>query len=58
MEKEDWQHIAKWIGWVYLPIIILAVVVFLLVEWNAYKVAPDPQVLGESKETSTTPRLQ
>lgn len=37
MQKEDWQRIAKWIGWVYLPIIILIIIVFALVEWNSIK---------------------
>lgn len=41
MKKEDWQRIAKWIGWVYLPIVILAALVFLLVEWNAYRLSHD-----------------
>jgi hypothetical protein len=54
MQKEDWQRIAKWIGWVYLPIVILAVLVFLLVEWNAYRLSHRDGVPLQSAVASTT----
>ncbi len=30
MKKEDWLIVAKWAGYAYLPIALLAIVVFLL----------------------------
>ncbi len=30
--------VAKWVGYIYLPIALLAVGIFLLIEWNAHKI--------------------
>jgi len=38
MEKEDWLRVAKWIGYVYLPIVLLIAGIFLLVQWQSKKV--------------------
>ena len=54
MQKEDWQRIAKWIGWVYLPIIILAAVVFVLVEWNSIKLEEIKKAHPELGALATT----
>lgn len=34
MEKEDWKKIIRWAGYVYIPIILLIIGIFILVEWN------------------------
>lgn len=34
MEKEDWKKIIRWAGYVYLPIILLIIGIFILIEWN------------------------
>jgi hypothetical protein len=39
MQKEDWQHIVKLMGLVYVPIVILVVVIFILVEINSAKIS-------------------
>lgn len=39
MEKEDWKKIIRWAGYVYLPIILLIIGIFILVEWNYYNIS-------------------
>jgi hypothetical protein len=39
MQKEDWKRIAKWMGFVYAPIILLIIIVFLAVEYHEYQLA-------------------
>jgi hypothetical protein len=34
MQKEDWITIMKWMGYVYLPIALLIIFIFVMVEWN------------------------
>ena len=58
MQKEDWQRIAKWIGVVYLPIIILIVIVFGLVEWNAYKLSTYGNALKQDGQSTSTVSTQ
>ena len=46
--------VAKWMGYIYLPIALLALGIFLLVEWNTHNI----DSYNESQypvATSTTP---
>jgi hypothetical protein len=56
MQKEDWQRVIKWMGYVYLPIILLIAMVFVLVEWNAYKIHNATSALIESSRVATSTR--
>lgn len=39
MSKEDIRKIIRWIGYVYAPIVLLIIGVFLLVEYRAHELA-------------------
>ena len=54
MKKEDWLRVVKWMGYVYLPILLLIVLVFVLVEWNAYKLAHYQNALTAPALNATT----
>jgi hypothetical protein len=34
MQKEDWMKLAKWFGYVYAPIVLLVLGIFLLVQYQ------------------------
>ena len=39
MPKEDINKIVRWIGYVYAPIFLLIIGIFLLVEYRAHEIA-------------------
>lgn len=53
MEKEDWQKITKWIGIAYLPIGLLVIVVFIIVEWQTMKIQ-DAEIETRAGGATTT----
>jgi hypothetical protein len=54
MQKEDWIRVAKWTMWVNLPIVILVVFIFILVEWNAHRLDTLRAVVEKDVQVSTT----
>ena len=38
MQKEDWRRVAKMIGYVYLPIVLLVIGIFLLVQFQSSRI--------------------
>lgn len=57
MQKEDWLRIAKWMGYVYLPIILLIIGIFILIEWNYHKIAtlqPDNTLTGKNSAIASS----
>lgn len=38
MQKEDWRRVGKMIGYVYLPIVLLVLCIYLLVQYQAMKI--------------------
>ena len=38
MQKEDWKQIAKMVGYVYIPIVLLIIFVFLMVQYQARRI--------------------
>ncbi len=49
MEKEDLRKIIKWVGYVYLPIVLLIVGIYLFVQYREYEIAK-----AQSGKASTT----
>ena len=58
MEKQDWIKMARLAGYVYVPIGLLVVAIFLLIEWNAYKISAYQKSLAHplgGQSATTTP---
>ena len=34
MQREEWLRIAKWVGYVYAPIVLLVVGIFIYITWG------------------------
>ncbi len=56
MKKEDWKRVVKWMGYVYLPMALLIIGIFVLIQWNEHKINSYKQELGSPSATSTRPR--
>jgi hypothetical protein len=39
MQKEDLQRILKWMAYIYLPIMLLAIMIFVLIQMNSKRIA-------------------
>ena len=56
MEKQDWIKVVKWMGYAYLPIALLVIGIFILIEWNAHKLDTLNRQLGLPSAASSTRR--
>ena len=56
MEKEEWLKVVKWTGYVYLPIALLIIGIFILIQWNSHKLESLQRELGSPSATSTRPK--
>lgn len=52
MEKDDWKRVARLIGYVYLPIVLLVIGIFILIQYQSMKIGKLQKDLGAP--TSTT----
>lgn len=54
MNPQDWKKIVRWIGLAYLPVAILVVAVFLIIQWQMRKIdAARPAAEGSLVASST-----
>ena len=54
MEKEDWLKVVKWMGYVYIPIALLVIFIFAVIEWNAHMIETSKQELERSVTASSS----
>lgn len=47
-EKAEMVRIAKWIGYAYLPIVILVIMIFALAEYHFHEIESGKVVIVES----------
>ena len=54
MQKEDWLKVVKWMGYVYIPIALLVVFIFAVIEWNAHNIETSKHELERSATASSS----
>ena len=52
MNKEDYLKIARWIGYVYAPIFVLVIGIFLYVEYRNREIEHSLQSIGSATDRS------